>query len=176
MSKRSPEASRRGSLPPPSAFDKLSEQYDQLDSIVHSTRDDVVNSVGKRGSVALQSVLPSRASTMINDLSQSVKNVVEVVTHEATELGQSVSDAAASHLPKWVTESLHPEEVWLSHSFDEFELERSVWSAPIVLGLPPIGRAGSALMFSLLVLNTTIQVRWEPQSPPALRTSTHALI
>jgi hypothetical protein len=52
--------------------------------------------------------------------------------------------------------------VWMNHTFEEFELERSVWSAPIVMFLAPIGKAGSILMLLLLMLNTTIQVIGEP--------------
>lgn len=65
----------------------------------------------------------------------------------------------------------------MSHSFDELEIERSVWSAPVVLGMPPIGRAGSVMMFLLFVTNATVQVMsTPPRAPPpllALRTSSH---
>ena len=95
----------------------------------------------------------------------------------AHHAGALTRRASAVSLPKWVTESLNQDGMWMSHSFDEFEIERSVWSAPIVLGMPPIGRAGSVMMFLLFVTNATVQVMsTPPRAPPpllALRTSSH---
>ena len=45
----------------------------------------------------------------------------------AHHAGALTRRASAVSLPKWVTESLNQDGMWMSHSFDELEIERSVW-------------------------------------------------
>ena len=60
--------------------------------------------------------------------------------------------------PTWASDLLRPEQMWMRHRNEEVELQPSVWSAPLVMGLLPIGRAGSIMMLSLLAVNTMMQV------------------
>ena len=111
-----------------------------------------------------------QTSTLISALPSGVRDVAA----KAADLGRDVFQDPRK-ISKWATELLRPEEqVWLRHQHEEAELQRTVWSIPLVMGLKPIGMAGSTLMFLLVVLNVGIQVNLSDsahaRSPPTLPT------
>ena len=77
------------------------------------------------------------------ELSHSVYHAAHAVAHTPSATA-SITQITKSLTSMWVNEALdaNKQVVWMNHTFEEFELERSVWSAPIVMFLAPIGKAG----------------------------------
>ena len=128
----------------------LTNYFDGADTIAYMQRNaqEEIKSKARRLSVVVagpQAAQPSKRDT-------SSKGLVDQVGQQVKKKVRKVNK---SFVPRWLSGDEIP---WVVHHNMEHTIVDSVWSFPLVIGLIPVGRVMSILLFMLVSLNALMQV------------------